>query len=195
MTENMMKQTTEEMTEEMKRAMAEEATREARARRALERMKLVRYHYEKLLTEYEAATGSRGLVAAWGRVGGVGSRLSRPTQDRALSAIAMEEHRQAMLRWFESIRATYDRLKAHEGKTPNLWRHQWTLARALQLYVFERADVEAMALVLGVPKRLSRKRVIAILREAALEVAADAERAGLFDEDEPARDALTKRPG
>ncbi|MBR3504854.1 MAG: hypothetical protein IKO07_11535 [Clostridia bacterium] len=175
------------MTEEMKgmkRTLREEEVLEARRRTALERMKRVRYHYEKLLTEYEAATSSRGLVASWGRVGGSGNRIVKPTQDRALSAIAAEEHRRAMLDWFECIRGTYFRLKAREGKSPNLWRHQLMLARALQLYVFERAEADLMALAMGAPKKLSRRRVIAILHEAAGEVAADAERAGLFREDE-----------
>ena len=169
-----------------------EATREAHRRTALAQMKRVRCQYEKVLTEYEAATGSRGLVAAWGRVGGSGNRITQPTQERALSAIAMEEHRQAMLKWFESIRDTCNRLKARGDKSPALWRRHWTLERALRLYVFERADAELIALVLGTPKQLSRKRVIAILGEAALEVAIDAEKAGLFDEDETARDGAAR---
>ena len=92
-----------------------------------------------------------------------------------------------MLEWFECIRGTYFRLKAREGKTPNRWRHEMLLARALQLYVFERADRELLACILGMPKKLSAKRVIAILREAAQEVAQDAEKAGLFREREAAQ--------
>ena len=149
-----------------------------------ENMRLVRHHYERLLTEYEAATGSRGLVAAWGRVGSRSGVITRPTQERALASIAAEEHRRAMRGWFECVRGTYLRLAERAGKSPNLWRHQMILARALQLYVFEKADAEMLALVLGMPKKLNRRRVSAILCEASEEVATDAERLGLFREKE-----------
>ena len=154
--------------------MAEEMMNE-KQRETLKQMQLVRYHYERLQTEFEAATSSRGLVAVWGRVGGSGNRIDRPTQNRALSDISAEEHLQAMLCWFESIRKTCERLKAKQGKSPNLWRHQVILAKALRLYVFERADLELLAMLLEGPRKLSRQRVIRILREAVDEVAADAE--------------------
>ena len=161
-------------------------TKERRRRMALEQMKLVRYHYARLQTEYEAATGSHGMVSVWGRVGGGDGRIAKPTQERALSAISAEDHRKAMLRWFECIRETCLRLKARGGKSAALWRHHLILARALQLYVFQQADAEVMALMLGAPKKLNRTRVTGILREAADEVAKDAEQAGLFREGEAA---------
>ncbi len=169
--------------------MTENGTMEARQRAALERMKQVRHHYERLQTECEAIAGSGGQVTAWGRVGSSGNRVSRPTQNRAMRAVAMEEERRAMLDWFECLRGTYYRLKGREGKSPNLWRHQLILARALRLYAFEGADGELMALALGAPKKLSRRKVVSLLREAALEVAADAEKAGLFRAEEEARTA------
>lgn len=142
---------------------------------------MVRQNYERLLTEYEAAAGSRGQVALWGRAGGGSGRIARPTQDRAMAAIALEERLERLRGWFECIRGTYRRLSAREGKNPNLWRHQQLLARALQMYVFERADSETIVLMLSGSRRLSRQYVGRVLREALDEVRKDAERAGLFD--------------
>jgi|GEM_PF-4911649 len=149
-------------------------------------MLLVRRHYERLLTEYEAATNSRGMAAAWGRVGGLGNRIARPTQDRAMCAIALEERRKQLKGWFECIRGTYSRLSGREGKSPNLWRHQQLLARALQLYVFEQADCEMITMMMSGARRLSRQYVNRILNEAVNEVMADAGRAGLLEDDEAA---------
>ncbi len=145
---------------------------------------LIRRHYERLMTEYEALSGSRGQAAVWGRPGGSGGRIARPTQDRAMASMAYEEHVKRLKGWFECLRGTYWRLIAREGKNPNLWRRQQLLARALQLYVFDRADGETMILMLSGSRRLSRQYVNRLLREALGEVMKDAERAGLFDHPE-----------
>ena len=73
----------EQMTEKQ---LTEREKREITKRNA----QLVRLSYERLLTEYEAATNSRGMVATWGRVGGRSNKIARPTQDRALAAMAFE---------------------------------------------------------------------------------------------------------
>ncbi len=159
------------MTEEEKRVITKE------------QIKLVRAQYRRLSTEYEAAAGSRGAVSAWGGVGGRSGRISRPTQDRALRAIELEECRREILRWYECIRGTCLRLAAREGKGPNLWRHQYMVGRALQLYVFERAGGDMLAMMLSGPRKLSRQYVSRVMREAVDEVMRDADRAGLFERD------------
>ncbi len=145
-----------------------------------EQIRLVRSQYRRLAMEYEAVGSSRGAVSVWGSVGGRGGRIARPTQERALSAIELEECRREILRWFECIRGTCARLAAKEGKSPNLWRHQYQMGRALQLYVFERANGETLAMMLSGPRKLSRSYVSRVMREAVEEVMGDAERAGLF---------------
>ncbi|MBO4299060.1 MAG: hypothetical protein IKS52_08950 [Clostridia bacterium] len=167
--------------------MTEREKRELTKRSAL----LVRQNYERLLTEYETLAGSRDMVTAWGRAGGRSNKIPHPTQDRAMASMAFEERVKRMKGWFECIRGTYRRLAAREGKNPNLWRHQQLLARALQLYVFERADSELIVLMLSGGRRLSRQYVGRVLREALDEVRKDAERAGLFDQPDDA--AQTER--
>ena len=148
-------------------------------------MKRVRHQYVRLLTELEAASESRGAVTSWGSVGGRSGRISRPTQQRAISRIELEDERKRMRDWFESIRATFFRLSDREGKSVNRWRHERLVARALQLYVFEKADADMMAALLSGPRTLSRQYVSGVLKEGVREVMADAEKAGLFEGGEP----------
>ncbi|MBQ8953619.1 MAG: hypothetical protein IJ048_05850 [Clostridia bacterium] len=159
-------------------------TREEKLRLAKDSMALVRSHYQPMLTEYEAATGSRGLVAVWGRVGGRSNAVTHPTEHRAMASIEVEKHRQAMRDWYRCMEATFSRLQAKEGKSPNLLQHHRLLAQALQQYVFLKSDADMIALVLGAPKKLKRERVKAILWEVVKEVADEAERMGLFQEEE-----------
>ena len=152
-----------------------------------EHMKLVRRRYERIQSEYERLSGSRGKVSAWGGLGGSSHKIAKPTEDQALAAIELEEKKRAQGGWFECIRGTYYRLCSREGKSPNLWRHHKLVARALQLYVFERADQETMVMMMSDSRRLSRQYVSRILSEAVNEVMKDAERAHLFDGLEPAQ--------
>ncbi len=165
----------EQMTEKQ---LTEREKREITKRNA----QLVRLSYERLLTEYEAATNSRGMVATWGRVGGRSNKIARPTQDRALAAMAFEEHMRETMGWFECIRGTVRRLNAREGKSLILRRRHVMLARVLQLYVFEKADAEDLIMNLSSQRRVSRQYAGRMLREALDEVMKDAETLGLFDQ-------------
>ncbi len=145
-------------------------------------IQLVRRYYRPLMSEYEAIMSSRGAVSAWGGVGGRSGRTAHPTQDRALSAIEYEARMERMRNWLACVRQTHARLNSRDGKSPNLWRHQRQLARALQAYVFERADDELLAFMISGVRRVNRRYAGRVLREALHEVMADAEAAGLFRE-------------
>lgn len=136
----------------------------------------------RALTEYERALHSGGLVSGWGCVsGGRTNRVSRPTQARALACIEAEEEQGRRLQWYACLRAALEALGSTEGKTLNRVRHDREIARALQLYVIQRAGGETLCLMMSTARRVSSEHVRRLLREGIIAVKNEAEKEALFE--------------
>lgn len=154
-----------------------------------EKLTITRNYIRKLrlegpraLTEYERALHSGGLVSNWGGLsGGRTNRISRPTQARALAGIEAEEEQARCLQWYACLRAVLEALSGADGKSLNRLRHDRQVARALQLYVIQRASGETLCLMMSTTRRVSPEHVRRLLREGITAVKEEAERQSLFD--------------
>lgn len=86
-----------------------------------------------------------------------------------------------LLKWQEVIMRTYMKLKDRKGKSSARARHDWLVARAIELTVFEQAEGEMLRRNLC-GSRLHTESYVLRMQEAAVQaVKEEAEECGLFD--------------
>ncbi len=86
------------------------------------------------------------------------------------------------IRWLMAAEAASRLLKDKEGKSRARVRHDWLVARTLEITVFQNTSGERLRAQLAGPRMLNQRYVRQMLEEAVKAVQAAAERAGLFNE-------------
>ncbi len=87
---------------------------------------------------------------------------------------------QKLARWLEAAEAVYRDLRSKEGKSSARARHDWLVARTLEIMVFKGEMNLNMRRDLTGPRALNRQYVDALAEAAILAVEAKAEEMGLL---------------
>lgn len=83
-------------------------------------------------------------------------------------------------RWLSVIEVTLERLKRKEGKSPAKARHDWLVARTIEMMVREQASDEDLREYLTGPRRLNSRFTKGMREEGIRAVKAVAEESGLL---------------
>ena len=86
----------------------------------------------------------------------------------------------ALEKWMEAIDKAYGELRMRRGKSQARARHDWLVARAIELMVFDNAGGEALRTHLSGPRPLNQRYVDGIAEAAVKAVEKAAEEAGLL---------------
>lgn len=102
------------------------------------------------------------------RKGGKGAQTRRSERYRLLAD------------WLEVIENTFRALRRREGKSSARIKHDWLMARTLELMVFDGADREKIRQALSWPRPVTYGYVEALVKDAVGAVAEKAQEAGLI---------------
>ena len=86
----------------------------------------------------------------------------------------------ALERWLEAIDRAYAELRVRRGKSQARARHDWLVARAIELMVFDNADGKALRTHLSGPRPLNQRYLDGIAEAAVKAVEKAAEEMGLL---------------
>lgn len=88
----------------------------------------------------------------------------------------------AQIRWLTAAEEACRLLKEKGGKSRARIRHDWLVARTLEITVYQNTGGERLRAQLAGPRMLNQRYVRQMLEAAVRAVQAAAERAGLFNE-------------
>lgn len=102
------------------------------------------------------------------RKGGKGAQARRSERYRLLAD------------WLEAIENTYRALRRREGKSAARMKHDWLVARTLELMVFDGADREKIRQALSWPRPVTEQYVDALVEDVIRAIEEKAQEAGLL---------------
>ena len=129
------------------------------------------------LTELDPIFAKSTGVSRWGRIGGGGGFVSKPTEDEAIWRASLTAEDRNHIAWLETIYAAYFDLLQSPGRAANKALHDRLVARVLKEYVFYRMPFEQISAGLG---KTGRQYACDLYAEAVAAVRHKAQAAGLF---------------
>lgn len=99
---------------------------------------------------------------------------------RTMGDAGRRQKMHALRRWLAAIEEAYASLRQREGKSAARARHDWLVARAIELTVFDGGTQQTLCSHLSGPRMLNRRYVGAIEEAALKAIQQAAEEAGLL---------------